>query len=202
MPSVRSLLHLGGAPRKMPQAKQEEGVSAGQDIYNELIAPVEQRMMRTVTRITRDPDDAADAFQNAVTFIWKNLRKVHRHPNPHAYILSVCASAAYDVLRQKLRRRHAPIPDSGRLAASAGSGPERAVMDAERERILLAAIASLPRNQAQAVLLRIVEEESFENIAEALNCGTATARSHVSKGKARLRDILSQHRLLSEGEPA
>ena len=175
-------------------------MGAAQDIYGELIAPVEQRMMRTVARITRNPDDAADAFQNAVAFIWKNLKKIHCHPNPQAYILSVCASAAYDTLRHKRRwERHTPLTDNSKLAASPGSGPESAALAAEGERILLMAIASLPRNQAQAVLLRIVEEESFESIAAALNCGPATARSHVSKGKARLRDILAQYRLLPEG---
>jgi RNA polymerase sigma factor (sigma-70 family) len=176
-------------------------VGAAQEIYTELIAPVEQRMMHTVARIAHDPDDAAEAFQNAATFIWKNLKKIHHHPNPHAYILSVCASAAYDILRQKKRwERQTSLTDSSKLPASSSSGPECASMAAERERILLKAIATLPRNQAQAVLLRVMEDESFENIAEALNCGTATARSHVSKGKARLRDILTQHRLLAEGE--
>ena len=176
-------------------------MGAAQDIYSELIAPVEQRMMRTVARIARNPDDAADAFQNAVAFIWKNLKKIHHHPNPHAYMLSVCASAAYDIVRQRVRwDRQTPLADSSKLPASSSADPERAVMAVESERIVLMAIASLPRNQAQAVLLRVVEDESFENIAEALNCRTATARSHVSKGKARLRGILTQHRLLPEGD--
>ena len=178
-------------------------MGAAQEIYSELIEPVEQRMMHTVARIARDPDDAAEAFQNAATFIWKNLKKIHRHPNPHAYILSVCASAAYDILRQKKRwERQTSLTDISKLPASSSSGPECASLTAEREGILLKAIASLPRNQAQAVLLRVVEDQPFENIAEALNCETATARSHVSKGKARLRDILAEYSLLPEGERA
>ena len=177
-------------------------MGAAQDIYNELIAPVEERMMRAVARITRDPNDAADAFQNAAAFIWKNLKKIHRHPNPHAYILSVCASAACDVLRQRRRwERHKPLTEGNQTPAPSPADPQRAVIAADNERIVLKAIASLPRNQAQAVLLRLVEGESFETIAEALSCTRETARSHVSKGKARLRDFLTQNHLLTEGRP-
>lgn len=53
------------------------------------------------------------------------------------------------------------------------------------------AIRSLPRQQAQAVLLRLVDETPYQAIGDILSCSEATARSHVSKGRLRLREILS-----------
>lgn len=51
---------------------------------------------------------------------------------------------------------------------------------------MLRAIARLPRQQAAAVLLRIVQEQSYEAVAKALDCSETTARIHVSRGRARL----------------
>jgi len=165
-------------------------VSKANEIYNELIAPIERRMMSSVTRIVRNPEDAADTLQNALTSIWKNLKKIHHHPNPHAYILRVCVNAAYDTLRKRRRRNEQPLDEMEGSIPSHG-GSESPAIALVREREVLSAIASLPRNQAEAVLLRVVEDQPFQSIAEALGCREETARSHVSKGKARLREILA-----------
>ena len=42
------------------------------------------------------------------------------------------------------------------------------------------------------MLLRVIDETPFDAIGRILGCSEATARSHLSKGKARLRGILSE----------
>ena len=160
-------------------------------LYDELIKPVEKQMMRTVSRIVQDPDDAADALQNALAYIWKHLERIHHHANPHGYILRVCVSASYDVLRERSRR---PVCESIGEGETAGAGSygAPAVMERDAVRSIRQAVSALPRNQAEAVLLRVFGEESFATISEALGCSEATARSHVSKGLARLRGLLSE----------
>jgi hypothetical protein len=44
----------------------------------------------------------------------------------------------------------------------------------------------LPPKQGQAVLLRVVENLSYQGIGGILGCSEATARSHFSKGKSRV----------------
>ena len=159
------------------------------DIYRKLIEPIEDRMIRTIARITRDPDDAEDTLQNALAAIWTDFGKICRHPNPHGYILRVCISAAYDTLRKRRRRERRESPMEFEVVSS--GGPESTLLIRESERAVIQAISSLPRQQAEAVLLRVLGDEPFDSIASALACSEATARSHVSKGKARLREILS-----------
>jgi RNA polymerase sigma-70 factor (ECF subfamily) len=168
---------------------EEDQMTAGDDIYQELIAPIEDRMIRSVGRIVRNPDDAADAFQNALLYIWKDLEKIHKHPNPHGYIIRVCVSAAYDVLRKRSKVIKREV--AAEYEPTAHDSPEHLASEKELEQDVLRAIASLPRQQAEAVLLRIVDGESFDSIAKALDCSETTARSHVSKGKAKLRELLS-----------
>ncbi len=151
-------------------------------------------MKSVVAGIVNDPDDAADAFQNALIYIWKHLRRIHRHPNPHGYIIRVCISSSYDILRKGTRRREREVtvpevaevvPDLA-MVESGAPVPDREVLPLIRE-----GISTLPRKQAQAVLLRLLEDQQFDVIGRVLGCSEVTARSHVSKGLAKLREHLA-----------
>lgn len=160
--------------------------------YGRLIGPIEDKMIRSIWRVVRDPDDADEAFQDALTTIWKRLDKIGRHPNPHALILQICVNAAYDVLRRKIRRRRqtglesisADIPDSAPSAA------ERLSSQEERAEVI-GAIGRLPRSQAEAALMRFVQELSYKEIAQALGCSEATARTHIARARTRLCKLLA-----------
>lgn len=155
--------------------------------------------MRSVWRIVRDSDDAADAFQQAIESIWKHRRRIRGHENPTGYILRICVNAAYDVLRRRIKRK-----ESADLEAIAGSLADRSpsaaqlLMGQEQRGEIVCAIAQLSRQQAQAVLLRLVEELPYGEVAQALGCSEATARTHVTRGRARLAELLAH---LAPGKP-
>jgi len=161
-------------------------------LYERLIGPLESQMMRCVWRIVRHPDLAEDALQDALLIIWKKLRLIRIHPNPQALILKICTDAAFDVLRRKerIRRREEPYP-ARELPIPDGRPGEDVLERKEIEGEVLAAIARLPRKQAAAVLMRIIQDQSYRAIAQALGCRETTARIHVSKGRAKLSRQLS-----------
>ena len=170
-------------------------MASADEIFSALIAPVEGKMMRTVAGITGNADDAADAFQNIQQKISRNLEKIAGHPNPQGYIIKICVSASYDVLRNGPRQRRwsrifALTPPHTVVGAARETAPVAGAAEGERE--LFEAISRLPRQQAQAIMLYAVEDMDYGQLAAALNCTEATARSHVSKGKAKLREALGR----------
>ena len=162
------------------------------ELYEKLIRPIEKRMIGIVARIVRDPEDAADVFQEVLALIWAKLARIDRHPNPHAYIMRICITRSYDALRKRARRRRREI----RLESiKAKMWPARSpgyFKEGDRVTAIREAIAMLPPNQGQAVLLRLMEDSPYHTIAGVLGCSEATARSHFSKGKARLVKLLSE----------
>jgi RNA polymerase sigma-70 factor (ECF subfamily) len=157
--------------------------------YDSLVRPLESRMMRSIWRIVRQREAAEDALQDALAVVWKKRDRVARHPNPGALILRIAVAAAHDAVRKSRRRigreiPGLPLPD-GRADDSTAS-----VMKAAEDRSLraeiLEAIARLPKRQATAVLLRVVEEQSYEDVARAMGCAETTARVHALRGKAAL----------------
>jgi RNA polymerase sigma factor (sigma-70 family) len=160
--------------------------------YERLIAPIEDRMIRAVWRIVRDPNDADDALQEALLTIWKRWSQVRKHPNPQALVLRICIHSAYDILRQKARRMKWQDADAVTEAIpDTAASMTLKLADHQQGEQVLKAIARLPKNQAQAILMRAVEEISYGDIALAMGCRESTVRKHVARARTRLRILLS-----------
>jgi RNA polymerase sigma factor (sigma-70 family) len=172
--------------------RPEGRVEDSEGIYEELIAPMEARMIRSIWRVVRSPEMAEDALQDALAVVWKKIHLIRRHPNPPALILKICLNAAYDSLRRcKHFRHHEEISVLDDMPGPSGRGALQRLSARETEEEVLRAIGRLPRKQATAILMRILDEEPFEVIAGALGCSEITARIHVSKGRARLQRWLA-----------
>jgi RNA polymerase sigma-70 factor (ECF subfamily) len=160
--------------------------------YQRLIAPLEDRMIRTVWRIARDPQDAEDAFQDALLILWKRWDRIRLHPNPEALILHVTINAAVDVLRRRARQRRWTEPGAAaEEALDRAPSADQAMSIAEGTSELHRAIGLLSKNQAKAILMHVVEELPYCDVAAALHCGESTVRKHVARARARLRTLLS-----------
>lgn len=167
-------------------------MSIDEGYYENLIAPIEDRMIRSIWRVVRDADDADDALQEALATVWKRLDRIRRHPNPQALVLKICVDSAYDVLRKRLRsRRREDLEAVDRQLPDPHPQPLEVASGRENHAAVLRAIGELPRNQGRAVLMRIVEDEPYSAIAEALGCEEATARAHVKRGRHRLAELLA-----------
>jgi RNA polymerase sigma-70 factor (ECF subfamily) len=186
-----------------PESYRESLVTDDRTIYDELIAPLEATMMRSIWRIVRNADLAEDSLQDALTVIWKKRLQIRRHPNPQALILKICLDAAYDSLRRVQHlRRQTDLSQLDDVPSPTDQGADRDLEERELEERVQQAIRQLPRKRALAVMMRLIHEEPFEAIAQALDCSEVTARIHISKGRAQLRKWLSPlcHGLRQEDE--
>ena len=151
--------------------------------YEQWIRPIEGQMIHSIWRIVRDADDADDAMQAALETVWKRLPKVRRHPNPHALVLRICANAAYDLLRRRARRGWAVNAETRSDAVVDRSpSPRETLHEEEQMTALFGAIARLTRSQGVAVLMRFVQEQSYTDIAEALDAAKAPPGSTSTGG--------------------
>jgi RNA polymerase sigma-70 factor (ECF subfamily) len=174
------------------ESQRESLVTDDRTIYDELIAPLEAKMMRSIWRIVRNADLAEDSLQDALAVIWKKRLQIARHPNPAALILRICISAAYDSLRKlEPMRLQTDLSQLDNAPASPDREADRDLEERELEELVQQAIRRLPRKRALAVMMRLIHEESFETIAQALDCSEVTVRIHISKGRAQLRKWLS-----------
>ena len=88
-------------------------------------------------------------------------------------------------------RRQTDLSQLDDEPAPADHSADRDLEERELEEKVQQAIRRLPRKRALAVMMRLIHEESFEAIAQALDCSEVTVRIHISKGRAQLRKWLS-----------
>jgi RNA polymerase sigma-70 factor (ECF subfamily) len=167
-------------------------MNEAQEAYDRILDPIQDRMIQSIWRIVRNSQDAEDALQNALVTIWKRWNRVTEHPCPEALVLKICADAAYDMSRRRARERKT---SESRHAADEPSdtstSPVEFVSRQELHHEIIAAIHRLPRQQAMAVLMRVVQGQSYRDVAAALECNEATARTHVARGRTQLQALLS-----------
>jgi RNA polymerase sigma-70 factor, ECF subfamily len=174
------------------KTRQERLVTDDRMIYDELIAPMEATMMRSIWQVVRNADLAEDSLQDALAIIWKKRFQIRQHPNPPALILKICLNAAYDSLRKlERRRRQTDLSQMDNTPAPSKHDADRDLETREIEEQVQQAIRRLPRKRALAVMMRLIQEESFEAIAQAMDCSEVTVRIHISRGRVQLREWLA-----------
>lgn len=161
--------------------------------YDLLVRPMEGRMMRTIWRIVRHREAAEDALQDALTVVWKKRENVARHPKPEALILRIAVAAAIDAVRKDRRRLRHEVPSlTDDRAGDTAPTTSQEFEARDLRAAVLEAVGHLPRRQATAVLLHVVEQQPYADVARAMGCSEATVRVNVMRGRARLARRLSE----------
>lgn len=131
-----------------------------------------------------DRHRAEDLLQEALVKLWFVWPKIAEEA-PEAYIRKVLARAAARSARRRWwgERPAEQLPDLAEVGDLSASVVERSRLGA--------ALAQLPPRQRAAVVLRYYLDLPERQVAEMLGCPVGTARSHASRGVARLRRILA-----------
>jgi RNA polymerase sigma-70 factor (ECF subfamily) len=163
--------------------------SGDRDALNRLLREHYDRLYAVCRRLTGNDADAADACQEAMIAIARNITRFDGRARFGTWAYRVAVNASLDELR---RRRRRPRADEAlvRVRVDApDSSPELATSVADRL-ALDAAIASLPPDFRAAVVLRDVAGLDYAEIATALEIPPGTVRSRIARGRAALADRL------------
>jgi RNA polymerase sigma-70 factor (ECF subfamily) len=163
------------------------------DAFAELVERHHRPLVASLCRLTGDPARAEDLAQEAFLRLWGAAGGYRDEGRLPAYLLRI----GVNLLRSEERRAKrwrllAPLYARERPAACAPRG-QAAVLGAELGRALAAALAALPLRLRVPVVLREVEEWSYEAIAELLGCRPGTVKSRLHRGRERLRALLASH---------
>lgn len=172
------------------------------DAFNGLVGRYQDAVYGLCRRLLSDPAAAEDATQEAFISAYRAIGSF-AGGNFRAWLLRIAANESKDELRRRQRRPVAQAPDQRDDAAPP---PEPAddtqdvpafIEQAELGRQLERALLEVPFEQRQAIVLADVQGYRYEEIALIAGCSLGTVKSRISRGRERLRVILSRDPELS-----
>lgn len=169
--------------------------------YEQLVAVYSPRLYGYLLRLVGRPDDAEELLQEVFLRLVRSMATYRHDGQLTAYLFRIATNVVRDRYRRRQVRPHqvsesesaGDDDESGGLSDQvAGDEPEpgQSMRERERAEALNAALARLPEEQRQVILLRHFSEMPFNEIADLLGCpvGTVLARAH--RGLKRLREMM------------
>ena len=170
------------------------------EAFEQLITPLEQLIWRICWHYTGNRESAEDCGQETMIRIWRSLDSYRGDCALESWVYRIAANCCMDYLRKKKRDKSVsmePMREQGFDPADPSLGTEEQVVAADEQKRLREAIAQLPEDQREALILTQLEKVPYEEAAKLLGVSEGTIKSRVNRAKARLKEILSGERELS-----
>jgi RNA polymerase sigma-70 factor (ECF subfamily) len=168
--------------------------------FGVLFARHRDRLWAVALRTTGDPEDAADALQDAMIAAFRRAESYRGDAAVTTWLHRIVVNSSLDRLRRRKVRLAEPLPDDldeqlGRGSAATATSPADDPADAaekrDHRRLVLAALDTLPPEQRAALVLVDMQGYSVAEAAELLEVATGTVKSRCSRARARLLPLLT-----------
>lgn len=143
------------------------------------------RLRRYASALTRDSERAEDLLQDTLERAYRKWHLWQPGSNLRAWLFTVMHNVYMNQIAREARQPAAlPLDEALGESTAASNEMHMATRD------LLAALAQLPDEQREVVLLVCLEDMKYEEVAHVLRIPTGTVRSRLARGREKLRRLM------------
>jgi RNA polymerase sigma-70 factor (ECF subfamily) len=166
-------------------------VGGDPDAFGQLFARHRDRLWAVALRTLGDPEEAADALQDAMVSAFRRADSYRGEAAVTTWLHRVVVNACLDRIRRSAVRAADPLPDDDR---STGVAERRDPIEARQTAMdVEAALATLPVEQRAALVLVDMQGYSVDEVARILDVAPGTVKSRCARGRAKLLPLLTQY---------
>ena len=180
----------------------EQAVRGELAAFNQLVVRHQDHLFALVYRLVPDRDQAADVVQEALFSAYRALGSF-RGGSVKSWLSRIAVNAAMDLQRARRRRPSQPYPEledeNWQPPAEATDEPESLALAVERSKALSEALARLPFEQRNCIVLFDVDGYDYGEIARIMGVSVGTVKSRIHRGRVALRTALEPMRELFRG---
>ena len=204
---MAGVITLGDLASAIGARTEESAVIAAlkagsEDAYSWLIGEFHQPIYGLIYRIVNDPSDAADTTQDVFLKVFRGMKHFHGESSLKTWIYRIALHEAANRRRWWFRHKAQETPIDPMTAGDCEfSGEDRLVDPSESPFEKFAhtevraaveqSLQQVPEPYRTALILRDLEEMSYEEIAEVLAISLGTVKSRITRGRDALRTILA-----------
>jgi RNA polymerase sigma-70 factor (ECF subfamily) len=179
-------------------------VSRDESAFNELVITYERRVFALVFRMLGRRDEAEDLAQEVFVQVFKAIGQFRGESKLSTWIYRIAVNLCKN-RAQYLSRRHAgrhedvdALAERAAFASAKGvsvgyvSRPDDLVEGMQLEAVVKRAIAQIEPEFREVLVLRDVEDLSYEEIAAVTGLPDGTVKSRIHRARARLRALVEE----------
>jgi RNA polymerase sigma-70 factor (ECF subfamily) len=178
--------------------------AGSEEAYAWLIGEFHQPIYGLIYRIVNDPSDAADTTQEVFLKVFRGIKHFHGGSTLKTWIYRIALHEASNRRRWWFRHKaqETPIdPIEGNdiefrmetRLVDRGESPFEQFAHSEVQSVVADALTHVPEPYRTAIILRDLEEMSYDEIAEVLQISLGTVKSRITRGRDALRKKLAAY---------
>ncbi|MFA5535987.1 MAG: sigma-70 family RNA polymerase sigma factor [Bacillota bacterium] len=170
----------------------EKTLNGDRIAFGELIEKYQKQIYSLAYRLTNNADDAQDLAQEIFIKVYQVLSKYDQERPFFPWLYRVATNVCYTELRRKPNGEVSleKVIEVGSLIPISPEQPEEEYVQKETQMLVQQALAELPENYRVPMVLRYLEELSYQEIADAMELPLTTIETRLYRGR-----ILLQKRL-------
>ena len=163
--------------------------------FEELVRLYEKRVLALTNRMCRNPEDAAEAAQEAFISAWQGLKFFRGDSSFSTWLYRLASNACVDLLRREGRHQTAAGPslndeEANIDVADTAATPHEAAEQQELRELIEEGLQALSPDHRQVLILREMHQLSYDEIAQSLDIDVGTVKSRISRARKQLRNFL------------
>jgi RNA polymerase sigma-70 factor, ECF subfamily len=179
------------------------------DAFEVLVERHQKKMLNIVYRITGDYDDACEVVQEAFLSAYRAINKFRGDAKFSTWLTGITVNHAKNRMRQTQSRSYHEVisiddpveTESGQFAydppAQEASAIEQLVQKEVQEKVQ-ECIGGLDKDQRDVLVLRDIEEFSYDEIGLILKIPDGTVKSRLSRARDALKDCLKMKKVIGD----
>src|SRR3982751_4400922 len=172
-----------------PDSLIEQCLSGDQVAWETIVRQNWRKVFNVAYKFVGKHDEAEDLTQDIFLKIFKALKTFDRRANFQTWIISISRNLCIDHYRsvRKERQTIARDVDAADLQPASTDRSPQAIAEHEDLRAMLRqALETLPATLRTAVVLRDLQELSYQEIADRLELPEGTVKSRINRGRLEL----------------
>ena len=164
---------------------------ASKDALRRIYEKYRDSLLILAIALSHDVDVAEDAVHDVFVAFARNSADFKLTGSLKAYLAKCVANRVRDLMRKKQSQARALGSKQARPDTAALSEPSRLIVCNEQLRLLSSALAELPHEQREVIVLHIHGQMRFRVIARSLGISVNTVKGRYRYGIRKLRSILN-----------
>jgi RNA polymerase sigma-70 factor (ECF subfamily) len=157
--------------------------------FRDIVLTYQDRIYNLCLYMLQDVRDAQEAAQDAFVKAYRALPDFEPRASLYTWLYSIATRTCLDYRRKTIRTLAGePLPEE---MPCTDLSPEKRYETREVSEAVQRALQKLPAKLRAVIVLRELEELTYEEIGEVLDVSTGTVKSRISRAREELRKLLS-----------